>query len=230
MPKVLIVEDDVDLSGVLDFNLRKEGFNTTVASCGARALTCLRNDPPDLVILDLMLPDISGLEVCRELRADPGLKHTPVLMVTARGSESDRLQGLESGADDYIVKPFSVRELVLRIKAVLRRTSNAPPPASALESGGIVVDNAAHRVYAGNEEVLLTRTEYQLLTIFMARPGRVFSRRQLLEQVWHVQGNVETRTVDTHIKRLREKLGPAGSRIETVRSVGYRFVEDKPAN
>lgn len=227
MPKVLIVEDDSDLSHVLDFNLRKEGFTTKIAGSGARALTSLRTDPPDLVILDLMLPDISGLDVCRKLRGDPVLKHIPVLMMTARGSEQDRLAGLESGADDYVVKPFSVRELVLRVKAVLRRTSHSSPANSALESGELVIDNAAHRVFAGAKEVVLTLTEYQLLTIFVARPGLVFSRHQLLEQVWHVHGNVATRTVDTHIKRLREKLGTVGCRIETVRSVGYRFVEAK---
>lgn len=225
MPKVLIVEDDRDLSDVLDFNLRKEGFDTAIALSGARALACLRDSPPDLVVLDLMLPDISGLEVCRSLRADPELRHTPVMVVTARSNESDRLEGLECGADDYIVKPFSVRELVLRIKAVLRRTGQTSSSALALECGAIVVDNAAHRVFVLTREVSLTRTEYQLLSLFMTRPGRVFSRQQLLDQIWHLNGSAETRTVDTHIRRLREKLGRAGTQLETVRSVGYRLVD-----
>lgn len=225
MPKVLIVEDDIDLSGILAFNLRRAGFDTSIATSGARALACLREAPTDLVVLDLILPDISGFEVCRKLRADAKLAHTPVMMVTARGGETDRLHGLELGADDYIVKPFSVRELVLRARAILRRTGRAS--SNALECGRVVVDNAAHRVFVGTDEVSLTRTEYQLLILFMAKPGRVFSRRELLEEVWHLNGNAETRTADSHIKRLREKLGPASAQLETVRSVGYRFVANQ---
>jgi two-component system phosphate regulon response regulator PhoB len=230
MAKVLVAEDDVDLSTIVTFNLRKHGFDVVTATTGARALKVVRTEPLSCVVLDLMLPDISGLEVCQEIRGDSLLCELPVIMVTARGSEQDRLLGLETGADDYIVKPFSVRELVLRVKAVLRRAPTPRPDVSVVEAGGIAVDTAAHRVFAHAKEVSLTHTEYQLLTIFMGKPGRVFSRRQLLDQVWNIQGNVETRTVDTHIKRLREKLGDAGACIETVRSVGYRFVDGKQAD
>src|SRR5690606_30267024 len=211
MQKVLIVEDDLDISAVVAFNFGNEGFETTVTDSGARALRLLRDGGADLVILDLMLRDISGLEVCRELRADAQFADTPVLMLTAKGQELDRLAGLESGADDYMVKPFSVRELILRAKAILRRT--APPAgesAALIEAGAIVVDTAAHRVFVDGVETLLTHTEYRLLTLFLKRPGRVFSRRQLLDQVWNMPGNVVTRTVDTHVKRLREKLGRMG--------------------
>jgi two-component system phosphate regulon response regulator PhoB len=225
MSRVLVVEDDPDISAVLDFNLRKEGFETHLASQGAAALRFLTEREADLVILDLMLPDIPGMDVCREIRANAATRDLPIVMVTAKDQESDKLLGLECGADDYVVKPFSVRELLLRAKAVLRR-SKGPTKTSVprLESGTIVVDQGAHRVFVCGEEVSLTHTEHKLLVMFLKRPGRVFSREQLLDQVWNMSGNVVTRTVDTHVKRLREKLGEAGDAIETVRSVGYRFV------
>lgn len=227
MNRVLIVEDDPDISSVVDFNLRKEGFETEVAPQGSTALRIVREHPPDVMLLDLMLPDIPGLDVCREVRNSTSNRRVPILMVTAKGQEADRLAGLESGADDYIVKPFSMRELVLRVRAVLRRTEPAEAAqASRLERGPLSIDEAAHRVFVDGKETALTNTEYKLLVMFVKRPGRVFSRRQLLDQVWNMPGNVVTRTVDTHVKRLREKLGPAGSTIETVRSVGYRFVLD----
>ncbi len=225
MQKVLIVEDDADISAVVAFNFRNEGFQATVTDRGARALRLLRENGADLVILDLMLSDISGLEVCRAVRADSQFSLTPILMLTARGQEHERLEGLEQGADDYIVKPFSIREVILRAKAILRRTVPVEAERGAhLGEGAIIVDTAAHRVFVGGAEILLTHTEYRLLTLFLRRPGRVFSRRQLLDQVWNMPGNVVTRTVDTHVKRLREKLGPMGGAIETVRSVGYRFM------
>lgn len=224
MARVLIVEDDPDISSVLEFNLQREGFDTQVTDSGARALRLMRELPADLIILDLMLPDIPGLDVCREVRSQPSTKGVPILMVTAKGQESDRLLGLETGADDYIVKPFSIREVILRAKAVMRRSEGThTSSASRLESGPISVDSAAHRVFVDGKETLLTNTEYKLLLVFMRRPGRVFSRRQLLDQVWNMPGNVVTRTVDTHVKRLREKLGHAGGFIETVRTVGYRY-------
>ncbi len=225
MVRVLIVEDDPDISAVLDFNLQREGFETRVTDSGARALRLMHESPADLMILDLMLPDIPGLDVCRQVRSQASTQQVPILMVTAKGQESDRLAGLETGADDYIVKPFSVRELILRAKAVLRRSENGGAAVAArIESGPIVIDEAAHRVFVAGEETLLTHTEYKLLLLFVRRPGRVFSRRQLLDQVWNMPGNVVTRTVDTHVKRLREKLGQAGALIETVRTVGYRFM------
>jgi two-component system, OmpR family, phosphate regulon response regulator PhoB len=225
MSRVLVVEDDADIRAVVDFNLRKEGFATTVTDRGAKALSLMREVHPDLMILDLMLPDIPGLDVCREVRSDASIRNIPILMVTAKGQESDRLAGLESGADDYLVKPFSVRELILRARAVLRRADETgATTASTIEGAGIVVDETAHRVFVHGSETALTHTEYKLLLMFMRRPGRVFSRKQLLDQVWNMPGNVVTRTVDTHVKRLREKLGESGAHIETVRSIGYRFV------
>jgi two-component system, OmpR family, phosphate regulon response regulator PhoB len=223
MPRVLIVEDDPDISSVLDFNFQREGFHTQVAHTGAGALRAMRESPADLVILDLMLPDIAGLDVCREVRAEPHTKDVPILIVTAKGQEADRLLGLETGADDYVTKPFNVRELILRASALMRRASTTNSTASRIESGAIVVDSGAHRVFVEGRETHLTNTEYRLLLIFLNRPGRVFSRRQLLNQVWNMRGQLVTRTVDTHVKRLREKLGTAGSSIETVRAVGYRY-------
>lgn len=231
MSRVLIVEDDPDISAVLDFNLKKEGFETFVADHGAKALRFLQEREADLVILDLMLSDIPGTDVCREIRANSATRLLPVLMLTARNQESDRLEGLRCGADDYVVKPFSTRELMLRIKAILRRSkATADVLPSSIEAGPISVDQAAHRVFVDGQETLLTHTEYKLLVMFLRRPGRVFSRQQLLDQVWNMPGNVVTRTVDTHVKRLREKLGPAGNYIETVRSVGYRFVDPREAS
>jgi two-component system phosphate regulon response regulator PhoB len=183
----------------------------------------MRDLPADLIVLDLMLPDIAGLDVCREVRAEPHTKDVPILIVTAKGQEADRLLGLETGADDYVTKPFNVRELILRASALMRRSTSTNAVASRIESGAIVVDSGAHRVFVEGKETHLTNTEYRLLLIFLNRPGRVFSRRQLLNQVWNMRGQLVTRTVDTHVKRLREKLGNAGSAIETVRAVGYRY-------
>jgi two-component system phosphate regulon response regulator PhoB len=223
--RVLIVEDDADISAVLDFNLRREGFETTATDRGASALRLMRESPADLVILDLTLPDISGLDVCRELRSANGSRDTAILMVTAKGEEADRVAGLGCGADDYIVKPFSIRELILRARAVLRRVGDGvDDTAKHLKSGLITVDEGAHRVFVLEQETPLTRTEYLLLRVFLRRPGCVFTREQLLDQVWNMPGDVVTRTVDTHVKRLREKLGPAGASIQTVRAVGYRYV------
>ncbi len=230
MSQILIVEDDADISAVIDFNLSKAGFETLVSDSGARAMRLISEARPDLIILDLMLPDIPGLDICRQVRQDEELRHTPILMLTAKGEESDRLAGLAEGADDYLVKPFSVRELILRVQAVLRRAQPVDPsPALQVQDGPIVIDEDAHRVYVAGEETTLTHTEYRLLVLFLRRPERVFSRRQLLDQVWNMPGNIVTRTVDTHVKRLREKLGEAGDCIETVRGVGYRFVRLPPA-
>jgi two-component system, OmpR family, phosphate regulon response regulator PhoB len=230
MTRVLVVEDDPDISAVVDFNLRKEGFETVVTDSGAKALRLLRELRPELMILDLMLPDIMGLDVCREVRRDSAISATAILMLTAKGQEEDRLIGLESGADDYLVKPFSMRELILRARAVLRRSDEVGTPVgTSVEGAGIVLDETAHRVFVHGKETPLTNTEYKLLLVFLRKPGRVLSRKQLLDQVWNMAGNVVTRTVDTHVKRLREKLGAAGDHIETVRSVGYRFVRPEGA-
>ncbi len=222
--KILIVEDEADLVGVLMYNLRREGFSVCAAANGAEALRLVEADPiPDLVLLDLMLPDISGFDVCRQIRTMDRTRHVPVLMLTARGDEADRVRGFEVGADDYVAKPFSVRELMLRIHALLRRLgkSAAAPPGGAC--GVLRVDAAAHRVWVDGDEIALTALEFRLLNAFVERKDRVQSRDALLSAVWNINADVTTRTVDTHVKRLREKLGPAGDYIETVRGVGYRF-------
>ena len=226
MTTVLLVDDERDLLSVLDFNLRAAGFETLLATRGEEALLALKRRVPDLVLLDLMLPDLPGTEVCRRIKADPRTRHVPVVMLTAKGEEVDRVVGFELGADDYVTKPFSVRELVLRLKAILRRAGPAKPSEPAREAvGPIRVDVEAHRVFVDGAEAALTPLEFKLLLTFMSRLGRVQSREQLLEDVWEMSPEVETRTVDTHVKRLREKLGPARDLLETVRGIGYRLVE-----
>jgi len=223
---VLIVDDERDLLSVLDFNLRAAGFETILATTGEQALLQLRRSVPDLVLLDLMLPDLPGTEVCRQIKADPRTKHVPVVMLTAKGDEVDRVVGFELGADDYVTKPFSVRELVLRLRAILRRGSAGRGPERPPERvGPIRVDVEGHRAYVDGAEMQLTPLEFKLLTTFMARLGRVQSRDQLLEDVWEMSAEVETRTVDTHVKRLREKLGSGRDLLETVRGIGYRLVD-----
>jgi two-component system, OmpR family, phosphate regulon response regulator PhoB len=225
VPAILIVDDERDLLSLLDFNLRQAGFETVLAATGEGALRELRRKVPDLVLLDLMLPDISGTEVCRQVKTDARTKNVPVVMLTAKGEEVDKVVGFELGADDYVTKPFSVRELVLRLKAVLRRAS-APPPEKPPEGvGPITVDVEAHRAFVDGAEVTLTPLEFRLLTTLMARAGRVQSREQLLTDVWEMSSELETRTVDTHVKRLREKLGSARDLLETVRGVGYRLID-----
>jgi two-component system phosphate regulon response regulator PhoB len=222
---VLLVDDERDLLSLLDFNLRAAGFETLLATTGEQALSILRRRVPDLVLLDLMLPDIPGTEVCRQLKSEPRTRHLPVVMLTAKGAELDRVVGFEIGADDYVTKPFSIRELILRLKAVLRRAGPGRhmerPPETV---GPIRVDVDAHRAYVDAAQVILTPLEFKLLTTMMARLGRVQSREQLLEDVWEMSADVETRTVDTHVKRLREKLGSGRDLLETVRGVGYRLV------
>lgn len=222
---ILIVEDERDLSETLEFKFESEGFQTRAAYTGEEAVTMALKAPhPDLILLDLMLPDISGTEVCRRLRSLPETRYIPVVMATAKGDEIDRVVGFEVGADDYVPKPFSLRELVLRIRAVLRRTQTAEPePGKDLTFGDLRVDPEAHQVWLGESEIVLTALEFKLLTTLLGRKGRVQSRKQLLDDVWGIQADVSTRTVDTHVKRLRHKLGAAGEFIETLRGVGYRF-------
>ncbi|MFO0582803.1 MAG: response regulator [Anaeromyxobacter sp.] len=226
MTSVLLVDDERDLLSLLDFNLRAAGFETALATTGEQALAQVKRKVPDLVLLDLMLPDVPGTEVCRQLKADPRTKHVPVVMLTAKGEEVDRVVGFELGADDYVTKPFSVRELILRLKALVRRAgpsraSERPPE----QVGPIRVDVDAHRVFVDDAEVTLTPLEFKLLSTLMSRLGRVQSREQLLEDVWEMSSEVETRTVDTHVKRLREKLGSGRDLLETVRGIGYRLVD-----
>ena len=224
MPTILIVEDEQDLAATLAYNLQKEGYTTRVAGTGAEALArAAESPPPDLVLLDVMLPDLSGTEICRRLRAAEATRTTPILMLTARGDEIDRVVGFEVGADDYIVKPFSIRELMLRIRAIMRRAQRTDAEPEVVRFGRLKVDREAHRAWVDDKEIGLTALEFRLLGTFLSRRGRVQSRETLLSDVWGMSPEVTTRTVDTHVKRLREKLGPAGAYIETLRGVGYRF-------
>ncbi|MEY2668360.1 MAG: hypothetical protein RJA59_998 [Pseudomonadota bacterium] len=225
MPNVLVVDDERDLVSLLDFNLRQSGFETTLAYAGEEALNAARRRPPDLVLLDLMLPDMSGTEVCRQLKSDPRTRAVPVIVLTARGEELDRVVGFELGADDYVVKPFSVRELLLRVRAVLRRAGQQRSEKPVTEVGPIRVDADAHRAWVRGEVLDLTPLEFKLLVTLVTRAGRVQSRERLLADVWEMSSELETRTVDTHVKRLREKLGPARDLLETVRGVGYRLLD-----
>lgn len=224
VPKILIIEDERDLVDVLSYNLKREGFTVESALTGAAGLKIAAEDPPpDLLLLDLMLPDMQGTEICKTLRNDKRTKRLPIIMLTAKGEEIDRVVGFEVGADDYVVKPFSVRELMLRIKALLRRTDDAEQTSGLLAFGCLKIDVPAHRVLVEEQEVPLTALEFRLLVTFFERRGRVQSRDVLLEDVWDIHADVTTRTVDTHVKRLREKLEKAGTYIETIRGVGYRF-------
>lgn len=223
MAHLLVIEDERDLQKVLDFNLRLAGHAVECSATGAEGLQRARARRPDAVLLDLMLPDMPGTEVCRALKRDAGLASVPVLILTARGEEVDRVVGLELGAEDYVVKPFSVRELMLRVEVLLRRGRPAQVPAGALEFGILRVDPRAHRAFVEGRAVELTALEFRLLLTLMERRDRVQDRSTLLDDVWGIQADITTRTVDTHVKRLREKLGPAGQYVETVRGVGYRF-------
>ncbi|HJL40670.1 MAG TPA: response regulator transcription factor [Myxococcales bacterium LLY-WYZ-16_1] len=222
---ILIVDDERDLVTTLEYNLQREGYQTRSALTGQEAVEQARHQPtPDIVLLDLMLPDMPGTEVCRQIRNTPETRHIPVVMLTAKGEEIDRVVGFEVGADDYVTKPFSVRELLLRLRAVLRRTQPTPSePTDDIAFGRLRVDPDAHQVWLDGDEVTLTALEFKLLTTLLSRKGRVQSRKQLLDDVWGIQADVSTRTVDTHVKRLRQKLGAAGEYIETLRGVGYRF-------
>ncbi len=224
MARILVVEDEADLRQVLEFNLSGAGHEVHSVSTGEAALRKARERRPDLVLLDLMLPDLSGLEVCRQFKTDEGLRTVPVIMLTARGDEIDRVVGFEIGADDYVAKPFSLRELTLRIGAVLRRKETPPGEADSAVFGRLRLDRQAHRAWVDGEELDLTALEFKLLSVLYERRDRVQSRTVLLDVVWGISADVTTRTVDTHVKRLREKLGSARDYVETVRGVGYRFL------
>jgi two-component system phosphate regulon response regulator PhoB len=225
-PFILVIEDERDLSTLLRYNLEKEGYRVEQAHDGEEALLLLREEKPDLIILDWMLPQVSGIEVCRRVRMRSELRHVPIIMLTARGEEADRIRGLDTGADDYICKPFSVSELLARIRAVLRRAQPALA-SELLKFGDITVDRASHRVRRGARDVHLGPTEFRLLDHLIRFPGRVFSREQLLDAVWGSDVYVETRTVDVHIGRLRKALNESGKPdpIRTVRSAGYALNE-----
>jgi two-component system phosphate regulon response regulator PhoB len=225
MAKILVVEDEQDLVQVLDYNLRQAGHEVFSARRGEEGLRLAREHRPDLVLLDLMLPDLPGTEICKQLKDSAATRSVPVVMVTARGEEIDRVVGFELGVDDYVVKPFSVRELLLRIQAILRRGKpDEPSESSLIEFGCLKIDRAAHRVWVDEAEIDLTALEFKLLVKLYERKNRVQTRSALLDDVWGIQADITTRTVDTHVKRLREKLEGARDYVETVRGVGYRFV------
>ena len=226
MASILVIEDEPDLLQVLDYNLTQAGHTVTCVAQGNTGLEYARNELPQLILLDLMLPDISGMDVCRALKERPDTRGIPVIMVTARGEEIDRVVGFELGADDYVVKPFSVRELLLRVQAILRRNKRDSDPATSdiVEFGRLRIDRGAHRVWVDTQEIELTALEFRLLVTLFDRKNRVQTRTALLDEVWGIQADITTRTVDTHVKRLREKLELARDYVETVRGVGYRFV------
>ncbi|MBI1265450.1 MAG: phosphate regulon transcriptional regulatory protein PhoB [Alphaproteobacteria bacterium] len=221
-PHILVVEDEDALSELLQYNLKKEGFRVSVAADGEEALMLVEERQPDVVILDWMLPKISGIEVCRRLRGRQESRNLPIIMLTARGEETDRIRGLDTGADDYIVKPFLMKELFARVRAVLRRIRPGLAE-DTVQAGDITMDRVAHKVLRGGQDIHLGPTEFRLLDYFMQHPGRVFSREQLLDAVWGSDVYVETRTVDVHIGRLRKALNKVGGTdpIRTVRSAGY---------
>jgi two-component system phosphate regulon response regulator PhoB len=223
MARVLVIEDEADLRDVLEYNLTQAGHRVSSAGTAQLGLRLARESRPDIVLLDLMLPDLPGTEVCRVLKSDPVTKAARVVIVTAKGEEVDRVVGFELGADDYVVKPFSVREMLLRIQAILRRAEAEEP--RVVEFGKLRIDHDAHRVSVDHQEIALTTLEYKLLTTLLERKNRVQSRGVLLNDVWGIEADITSRTVDTHVKRLREKLGVAGEYIETVRGVGYRFTD-----
>jgi len=225
MARILVIEDEADIRRVLDYNLRSAGHEVLSAEQGREGLSLVREERPDLVLLDLMLPDVSGTEVCRAIKDDPSSRAIPVIVLTARSEEIDRVVGFELGADDYVTKPFSVRELILRIRAVLRRSESRPAEARTIEFGNLRIDRDAHRIWVDGEEVELTAIEFELLVTLYDRRNRVQSRAALLDHVWGMDTKISMRTVDAHVKRLREKMGAARDYVETVRGVGYRFAE-----
>jgi DNA-binding response OmpR family regulator len=222
---ILIVDDEQDVVDLLAYNLQRAGYKTITARDGRVALQKARDEFPALVILDLMLPQMDGTEVCKQLKADSKTAGIPILMLTAKGEEVDRVVGLELGADDYVTKPFSPREIALRIKKILGRSRGTVVPSEVIRFGELVVDTAKHEASLKGKPIELTATEFKLLAMLMERRGRVQTRDRLLTDVWGYEGDVDTRTVDTHVRRLREKLGKASDYIETVRGVGYRFAD-----
>ncbi|MEZ5331162.1 MAG: response regulator [Thermoanaerobaculia bacterium] len=225
--RICVVEDEPAIAEVLQYNLEREGFEVATETRGDEALESLRRSPPDLLLLDLMLPGLDGLEVLRSLRRDPRTAQVPTLILTARGEEVDRVVGLELGADDYVTKPFSPREVVLRVKSILRRVHGSAV-GEVLEAGDLVLDIPGHRLQLGGKEIELTATEFRLLKLLMEHAGRVLSRERLLSEAWGYSMDVDSRTVDTHVRRVRRKLGSRAEHIETVIGVGYRFRSELP--
>lgn len=220
-----MVDDEADALELIGFNLKRAGFEVATASDGSEAIRKAHTLLPSLIVLDLMLPEVDGFDVCRALRSDRETSSIPILMLTAKAAEIDRVLGLELGANDYLTKPFSPRELILRIRNILGRHSAADSPKDVLQVGPISVDLSRHTVTVSGRQVELTATEFKLITVLAQRRGRVQSREQLLRDVWEYDTVIDTRTVDTHVRRLREKLGSAADSLDTVRGLGYRFRE-----
>jgi len=226
--RILVVDDEPDVTELLSYTLKTKGFSVETLNEPNRCVDFALKFEPDLVVLDVMMPELSGIQICRMLRASPALKTVPVLFLTAKAEEADRVQGLEAGADDYVSKPFSTKELVLRVQSILRRSREGRQvSAKVLEAGGLALDLARHELRLHGDLVDLTATEFRLLHLLMARRGRVQSREHLLLNVWNYEAEIETRTVDTHVRRLREKLGSEADWVETVRGVGYRFADGR---
>lgn len=222
-PSVLIVEDDQDILNLLSFTIHNQGYRALQSRQGEEGLKMARTERPDIILLDLMLPGMDGITVCKELKSKTETAHIPVVMLTAKGEENDRILGLETGADDYVVKPFSPRELVLRLEAVLRRSQPRQAQEEVWEQGGLRVEFDAFQVFVDDQEIELTSTEFHLLAALIRSGGRVLTREQLLDQVWGYEFDGYARTVDTHMHRLRHKLGRVADRMQTVRGVGYRL-------
>jgi two-component system, OmpR family, phosphate regulon response regulator PhoB len=226
-PRILIIEDERALTKVLAYNLQREGYDPIVTHDGQEGLRKAQTNPPDLIILDLMLPTTDGLEVCRQLRAGEQTRSVPILMLTAKAEEMDQVIGFSVGADDYVTKPFSVKVLLQRIKALQRRTETGAEPAEVLEQGGVRVDRVRHQASVNGQDISLTPTEFRLLECLVRQPGRAFTRAQLMDSAIGDAAIVLERTIDVHIKAVRRKLGAAGGCIETVRGMGYRFKKEK---
>ena len=226
MKTILIIEDETDLAELVSFNLEKEGYRPLIAPDGPSGLESARHNSPDLILLDLMLPGMSGMEICKVLKGRDKTARIPIIMLTAKGEEIDRVVGFEVGADDYVVKPFSPRELLLRIKAVLRRTGSGESASKIIKVGSISIDTDRHIVAVDDNGIILTTTEFKLLQSLAERLGRMQSRDRLLKDVWGINHMGDTRTVDTHITRLRSKLGEAGEMIKTVRGFGYKMEKE----
>lgn len=224
-PRILVVDDEPEAVELVEFNLKQAGYAVATAVDGAEALKKARSQPPDLIVLDVMLPEMDGFEICKTLRLEPATAQIPIIMLTAKAAEIDRVLGLELGADDYVTKPFSPRELLLRVKKLLARTTVPEKTEEQLRFGDLLIDLPRHLALWRGKSIDLTATEFRLLTLLARRAGRVQSRDQLLRDVWEYDSLIDTRTVDTHMRRLREKLGPAARHLDTVRGVGYRFVE-----
>ncbi|MEA3305573.1 MAG: response regulator transcription factor [Candidatus Omnitrophota bacterium] len=225
-PQILVIEDDKHVSKLVTYNLDKAGLSCTVTKTGEEGLEILDRRRVDLVLLDIMLPRMDGFEVCKRIRHIDKFKYLPIIMLTAKTGETDRVLGFELGANDYIIKPFSIRELILRIKEKLKK-QESEKNSDKLKAGDITVDISRYKIMVGKKDVILTNMEFKLLAMLIRGQGKIFSRKALLEHVWNIEADITTRTVDTHIKNLRKKLGKSGKLIETVRRVGYRFREDE---